>query len=128
MGACLWCSALDRFGVQLSRKVQKLFSVDTVESRWEHVCRWTHSVSSQPLLATIDRAELESLRERYPYRPNAPKINAYEDADYWIGVNVKPIRDLWLDRVAPLDIPHLRSSPPLFSYHCTPFPPHGPPL
>jgi len=32
------------------------------------------------MLATIDRAELERLRERYPYRPNARRINAYEDA------------------------------------------------
>ena len=104
--------------MQLSRKVQKLFSFDTVESLWEHVCRWTHPVSSQRLLATIDRAELERLRERYPYRPNARKINAYEDADYWIGVNVKRIQDLWLDRCAPLNILDLGCGPGYFLYLC----------
>ena len=104
--------------MRLSRKFQKLFSVDAAESLLEHVCRWTHPVSSRRILATIDRPALERLRGRYPYRPNARKINAYEDAAYWIDVNVKRVQDLWLDRTPPLDILDLGCGAGYFLYLC----------
>jgi SAM-dependent methyltransferase len=104
--------------VRVSQKIQKLFTRDAAESLWEHACRWTHRVSSQRILATIDKAELVRLREDYPYRPNARKINAYEDANYWVGVNVKRIQDLWLDRSPPLEILDLGCGPGYFLYLC----------
>jgi SAM-dependent methyltransferase len=104
--------------VRLSRKFQKLFSRDAAESLVERACRWSHPVSSRRILATIDRAELERLREHYPFRPNARKINAYEDAAYWIGVNVKRAQDLWLDRSPPLDILDLGCGAGYFLYLC----------
>jgi SAM-dependent methyltransferase len=106
------------FAVRLSQKFQKLFTRDATESLWEHACRWTHPVSSRRILATIDEAELVRLREHYPYRPNARKINAYEDANYWVGVNVKRLQDLWLDRSPPLDILDLGCGPGYFLYLC----------
>jgi SAM-dependent methyltransferase len=106
------------FAVRLSQKFQKLFTRDAAESLWEHACRWTHPVSSRRILATIDKAELVRLREHYPYRPNARKINAYEDANYWVGVNVKRVQDLWLDRSPPLDILDLGCGPGYFLYLC----------
>jgi SAM-dependent methyltransferase len=104
--------------VRLSRKFQKLFSVDAVQSLWEHVCRLTHPVSSRRILASIDRAELERLRQHYAYRPNARRINAYEDAAYWIGINVKHVQDLWLDRAPPLHILDLGCGAGYFLYLC----------
>jgi SAM-dependent methyltransferase len=104
--------------VRFSRKFQKLFSRDAAQSLWEHACRWTHPVSSRRILATINRAELERLREMYPYRPNARRINAYEDAGYWVGVNVKRIQDLWLDRSPSLRILDLGCGPGYFLYLC----------
>lgn len=104
--------------MRISHKLQKLFSRDAAESLWEHACRWTHPVSYQRILATIDRAELERLRERYPYRPNARKINAYEDARYWVDVNIKRLQDLWLDRSLPLQILDLGCGPGYFLYLC----------
>ena len=100
--------------MRLTQKFQKLFTRDAAESLWEHARRWTHPVSSRRILATIDKAELIRLRERYPFRPNARKINAYEDANYWVGVNVKRIQDLWLDRSPPLDILDLGCGPGYF--------------
>jgi SAM-dependent methyltransferase len=102
--------------VRLARKFQKLFTRDAAESLWEHACRWTHPVSSRRILAAIDRNELLKLREHYPYRPNARKINAYEDADYWVGVNVKRVQDLWLDRSPPLQILDLGCGPGYFLF------------
>jgi SAM-dependent methyltransferase len=104
--------------VRLSHKFQKLFSRDAGQSLWEHVCRSTHPVSARRILETIDRIELERLRERYPYRPNARKINAYEDAKYWIGVNVRRAQDLWLDRSPPLQILDLGCGAGYFLYLC----------
>jgi SAM-dependent methyltransferase len=104
--------------VRLSRKFQKLFSIDAAQSLWEHACRWTHPVSSRRILATIDRAELERLRENYPYRPNARRINAYEDAAYWISRNVEYAQDLWLDRTPPLRILDLGCGAGYFLYIC----------
>ena len=104
--------------MRISRKFEKLFSRDAAQSLWEHASRCTHPVSARRILATIDRAELERLRESYPYRPNARKINAYEDAAYWIGVNVKRVQDLWLDRSPPLQILDLGCGPGYFLYLC----------
>jgi SAM-dependent methyltransferase len=104
--------------VQLSRKFQKLFSFDAAESLWEHLCRWTHPVSTRRILATLDRAQFARLRECYPYRPNARKINAYEDAAYWIGINVERAQDLWLDRSPPLRILDLGCGAGYFLYVC----------
>lgn len=104
--------------VRLSHKVRKLFSADAAQSFWEHLCRATHPVSARRLLATIDRGELERLREPYPYRPGARRINAYEDAAYWVGVNVKRLQDLWLDRSPPLQILDLGCGAGYFLYLC----------
>lgn len=104
--------------MRTSQKLRKLFSRDAAESLWEHACRWTHPVSYRRILASIDRAELERLREVYPYRPNARKINAYEDAGYWVDVNIKRVQDLWLDRSPPLQILDLGCGPGYFLYLC----------
>jgi SAM-dependent methyltransferase len=107
--------------VRLSQKFRKLFSRDALLSLCEHARRWTHPVSSRRILASIDKAELLRLRERYPYRPNARKINAYEDANYWVGVNVKRLQDLWLDQSPSLDILDLGCGPGYFLYLCRTF-------
>jgi SAM-dependent methyltransferase len=104
--------------VRLSRKFQKLFAFDWLQSLWEHACRWIHPVSSRRILATLDRTEFANLRERYPYRPDARKINAYEDAAYWISINVERAQDLWLDRTPPLRILDLGCGAGYFLYVC----------
>jgi SAM-dependent methyltransferase len=104
--------------VQLSRKIEKLFSFEVLRSLWEHACRWTHPVNARQILATIDRDKLTKLRERYPQRANARQINAYENAAYWVDVNVKRVQDLWLDRTPPLRILDLGCGPGYFLYVC----------
>ena len=104
--------------MRLSQKFQKLLSRDAAESLWEHACRSVHPVSYRRILARIDRSELKRLRERYPYRPDARRINAYEDSRYWVGVNIKRVQDLWLDRSPPLRILDLGCGPGYFLYLC----------
>jgi SAM-dependent methyltransferase len=104
--------------VRFSRKIDKLFSLELFQSVWEHLCRGTHPISARKILATIDREKLVALAERYPPRAGARKINAYEDAVYWVGVNVRRVQDLWLDRTPPLRILDLGSGPGYFLYIC----------
>ena len=104
--------------MRLSRKIEKLFSFELLESFWEHVCRWSHPVNTRRILATVDQAELAKLRERCPYRPNARRINRYEDAAYWLGVNVERAQDLWLDRAPPLRILDLGCGAGYFLHVC----------
>ena len=117
-GSCLPRRWRHRFLVRLSRKIDKLFSAELFQSAWEHACRWTHPISARKILGTIDRAKLAKLAEFYPPRPGSRKINAYEDAAYWVGVNVRRVQDLWLDRAAPLRILDLGSGPGYFLYIC----------
>jgi SAM-dependent methyltransferase len=104
--------------MKLSHKIRKLFSREIVESLWEHAGRWTHPVNSNRILAKLDRNEFASLRERYPHKATSPRINRFEDADYWIGINVERAQDLWLDRSPPLRILDLGCGAGYFLYVC----------
>ena len=104
--------------MKLSRKLEKLFSVDLFQSIWEHVSRWTHPVKARQILSTLDRAEFDKLRERYPYLPGSRRINRFEDVAYWIEINVERAQDLWLDRTPPLRILDLGCGAGYFLYVC----------
>jgi SAM-dependent methyltransferase len=104
--------------VRLSRKFQKLFSFDAVESLWEHMRRWTHPINAQSFLDRLDPAAWRQLRTLYPPRPEASGINRYDDAAYWITVNAERAQDLWLDRSPPLRILDLGCGAGYFLYVC----------
>lgn len=104
--------------MKLSRKFQKLFTAEAVESLREHSQRWTHPVDSRPILNGLDREAWARLRERFPHRPDAPRINRFVDAEHWIPVNVERAQDLWLDRSPPLRILDLGCGPGYFLYVC----------
>jgi SAM-dependent methyltransferase len=103
--------------MRLSHKFRKLFSFKTLESFWENAGRSLHPVDAQRILAAIDTDELARLRECYPHG-SRQKINRFEDANYWIGVNVKRAQDLWLDRTPPLRVLDLGCGPGYFLYIC----------
>jgi SAM-dependent methyltransferase len=104
--------------MKLSRKVQKLFSTEALESVYEHASRSTHPVSSRLILATLDRAEVAKLREHYPVGPSFPKINRFANVPYWIKINVERAQDLWLDRTPPRRILDLGCGAGYFLYVC----------
>lgn len=104
--------------MRFSHKFKKLFSYESLESIWEHACRWTHPVSARLILATLDQTKLASLHERYPLGPNSPKINRFADVAYWIGINVERAQDLWLDRTPPLRVLDLGCGAGYFLYVC----------
>ena len=85
---------------------------------WEHSVRLLHRVSARKILATVDREKMSKLREQYPFRPGSPPINRFEDAGYWVGINVERAQDLWLDRTPPLRILDLGCGAGFFLYVC----------
>lgn len=104
--------------MRVSHKLGKLFSLDALQSLSEHAARWTHPVSPKKIRATIDQAALDQLREKYPRNPDSPKINRFEDADYWIRPNLKRVQDLWLDRSPPMRVLDLGCGSGFFLYIC----------
>jgi SAM-dependent methyltransferase len=104
--------------MNFSRKVQKLVTSEALESLWDHAKRWTHPVDQRRILAGIDRGAWMRLRERYPHRPDAPRINRFSDVHYWLRINVERAQDLWLDRSQPLRILDLGCGPGYFLYVC----------
>ncbi|MEP6937388.1 MAG: methyltransferase domain-containing protein [Chthoniobacterales bacterium] len=104
--------------MKLSRKLQKLFTAEAVDSLREHAMRWTHPVDPRPLLARLDSAAWARLGERFPHRADAPKINRFVDAEHWIPVSVERAQDLWLDRSPPLRLLDLGCGPGYFLYVC----------
>ncbi len=104
--------------MELARKIRKLISRESYESILEHVSRWTHPVSSQKILGTLDAAAVADLERRYPRGPDFPKINRFADVPYWIGINIERAQDLWLDRTQPLRILDLGCGAGYFLYVC----------
>ena len=104
--------------MRFARKIGKLFALDTLASLWEHAARWSHPVNTKAILSGIDRAEIARIAEVYPRRPGARKINAWEDVEHWIDINVGRAQDLWLDRSAPMRILDLGSGAGYFLYVC----------
>ncbi len=104
--------------MKLSRKFQKLFTAEALESLWDHARRRTHPVDAGRILRGLDREAWSRLRERFPHRPDAPRINRFVDAEHWIPVNIERAQDLWLDRAPPLRILDLGCGPGYFLYVC----------
>lgn len=104
--------------MKFSRKVQKLLTAEALESLWDHAKRWMHPVDTQRILDRLDRDAWTRLGEKYPHRPDVPKINRFSDADHWIKINIERAQDLWLDRSPSLRILDLGCGAGYFVYVC----------
>ena len=107
--------------MRFSRKLQKLFSREIFASASEHISRLIHPVNKREILDDIDWLQFRDLRHKYPYRPDSPQINRFEDIVYWIDINVERAQDLWLDRAPPLRVLDLGSGAGYFLYVCKHF-------
>ena len=104
--------------MRFTHKIRKLFSVDALNSAWEHAARALHPVNTRKILASVDREQMSRLREKYPYKETSPRINRFEDANYWVAINVERAQDLWLDRSPPRRILDLGCGAGFFLYVC----------
>ncbi len=104
--------------MNVARKVQKLVTAEALESLWDHAKRWTHPVEREKIYTGIDRAAWMRLQQRFPHRPEAPRINRFSDVDHWLKINIERAQDLWLDRTPPLRLLDLGCGPGYFLYVC----------
>ena len=104
--------------MRFTHKIRKLFSVDALNSAWEHASRALHPVNTRKILRTVDREQMSRLREKYPYKETSLRINRFEDANYWVPINVERAQDLWLDRTRSLRILDLGCGAGFFLYVC----------
>ena len=116
----VWCLKFSNahLVVRFATKIWKLFSVDVLDSLWEHTARATHRVDAHSILATIDRNEVVRIAAAYPRRAGARRINSWDDVAHWININIARAQDLWLDRAAPLRILDLGCGAGYFLYVC----------
>lgn len=75
-------------------------------------------MNARRILETIDQGALDALRAKYPRKATSPKINRFEDARYWVRINLKRVQDLWLDRSPPIRILDLGCGSGFFLYIC----------
>lgn len=93
--------------MNLTRKIQKAFSADSLRSIYEHARRKLRPVDTRPLFARLDRQAWNALQRRSAGESSSEDTrnsDKFADADYWIKVNVERAQDLGLDRSKPLRI------------------------
>ncbi len=109
-------------GLNLARKLQKLLSVEGVQSSWEHVRRWAHPVDTRQMRRETETAAWADLRRRY-LQPaaNGAKLRdsvKWVNSGYWIKTNVERAQDLELNRRPPSRILDLGCGAGYFLYVC----------
>ena len=93
--------------MQLSRKIQKAFSLDFVRSTVEHARRRLDPVDTRPMFDRLDLPAWDELRRRYDGTPTAGESrdsDKFADVRYWLKVNVERVQDLGLQHSRPLRI------------------------
>lgn len=107
--------------MKITRKIQKLFEIDSLLSAVDHVRRLSHPVPWAPMYYALDQEKLASLRERNADfgrgRPGGDSAR-FADTQYWIKVNIERAQDLNLDRRPPLRILDLGCGAGYFLYVC----------
>lgn len=108
--------------MNLTRKVQKLLSVEGWESSVEHVRRWAHPVDTRQMRRETEGPAWDELRRRYRQpAANGAKLRdsvKWVDSAYWINVNVERAQDLELNRRPPGRILDLGCGAGYFLFVC----------
>lgn len=107
--------------MDLTRKLQKVFSPDGLRSAVEHVRRWSHPVPVGPMLRALDAEKLARLQHRYQRTEAAGEVGnsaKFADAEYWLKINVERAQDLSLDRQQSQTILDLGCGAGYFLYVC----------
>ena len=91
--------------MNLARKLQKLLSIEGLQSSWEHIRRLAHPVSTAAMRRETQSPAWSDLRRRYLQPPpNGEKLRdstKWANSAYWIKLNVERAQDLGLNRQPP---------------------------
>ncbi len=100
--------------MQLTRKIQKAFSLDFVRSTVEHARRRFDPVDTRPMLERLDLPAWDELRRRHD--GESRNSDKFADVRYWLKVNVERAQDLGLHHAKPLRILDLGCGAGYFLY------------
>jgi SAM-dependent methyltransferase len=88
--------------MQLSYKLQKVFSGDAYVSARRHLKQWLIGraplrFDAEKITATIDRAKFQEIKERHAMEDPGDAWPKYLDIQRWMEINLTRVRDLGLD-------------------------------
>lgn len=109
-------------GVRFTHKIKKLFSGQGLASARNHTRRFFYKerfpLEADRIIQSMDREELEKIRQRYAVKGPSPHWPKYLHLHRWIDINIRRVRDLELDVSPPKRILDLGCGAGYFLYIC----------
>jgi SAM-dependent methyltransferase len=104
--------------MQLSRKIEKLWTGEFLDSAMDAFYRWRRPLDAKGLVQKIDLAKLDLIRAKYEIRNETVAWPKYVNAEYWFEKAIAQVRELRLDRVTNKAILDLGSGAGYFMFTC----------
>ncbi|MBV9492587.1 MAG: class I SAM-dependent methyltransferase [Verrucomicrobia bacterium] len=104
--------------MQLSRKLQKLWTGEFLTSATNAYYRWRRPLDATALVQKIDLAGLERIRAKYEVPGERVAWPKYVNADHWLRKAIGQVRELHLDRTTGKQILDLGSGAGYFLFTC----------
>ena len=110
--------------MHFAHKIEKLADPRTLQSakrqlgRFFAPRRFVFRLTPEKIIASIDRKELQVIRDRYAVENPGKAWPKYLDINYWMRINLRRVRDLELDYGPPRDLLDLGSGAGYFLYLC----------
>jgi SAM-dependent methyltransferase len=104
--------------MQLSRKLEKLWTGEGLESAVDAFYRWRRPLEADALLQKIDPSGMERIRAKYENPGERVAWPKYVDASPWLKHAIRQARALHLDRTTGKSILDLGSGAGYFLFTC----------
>lgn len=104
--------------MQLSRKLEKLWTGEFLDSAVDAFYRWRRPLDAEVLVQRIDLAGLDRIRARYESPGERVAWPKYVNAGHWLEKAIGQVRELHLDRIKGRTILDLGSGAGYFLFTC----------
>ncbi|MBV8898995.1 MAG: hypothetical protein JOY92_02645 [Verrucomicrobia bacterium] len=104
--------------MRLSRKLEKLWTGEFLDSAVDAFYRWRRPLDANGLVQKIDLAKLDLIRAKYEIRGERVAWPKYVNADHWLNKAIGQVRELHLDRGPARTILDLGSGAGYFLFTC----------
>ncbi len=104
--------------MQLSRKLQKLWTGEFLGSAVDAFYRWRRPLDAAVLSKRIDPAGLARIRAKYGVPGETVAWPKYVNAEHWLRKAIGQVRELRLDRTKGQSVLDLGSGPGYFLFTC----------
>lgn len=107
--------------MELSRKIEKFWSGEFIGSAVDTYYRLSRPLRAKTLLKKIDSVGMDRIRAKYEVPGERVAWPKYVDANNWIEIAIKQVRNLHLDRTRGKTILDLGSGAGYFLFTCRQF-------